>query len=350
MKRLAYILLALALLLPALGIAEEAVELEGTIKAARSVTLLAPYSGVVSGVDVKPGDILAAGDALLEIAATPVYADFDGTVTGVFAEPGDSAASVLERYGALCYVERTAIYTAECTTSGSGSEKENKIVHVGEAVYLRSTQNSGRKGEGRIVRAQGNAYTVEVTDDGDLHVGERIRVYRDNNYRTDECIGSGVVSRVDPVAVTGDGYVLAAYVQDGQSVSRGDLLFELVPDQLDGLLGGGNLLAMQEDGVVLSVAAQDGARTEKDAVLLSYCPKDALELVCAADEDDLSAIKLGDRVSVTLDAYPNETIGGTVVAISGVGNSEGGRVTFDVTVTLERSDLARIGMSATAEK
>ena len=98
MKKPAYILLALsaalALTAPAPASAEKALELEGTLQAARTVTLLAPYSGVVSDVEVKTGDALAAGDALLSIATAKTYADFDGTVTGVFAVPGDSAASV----------------------------------------------------------------------------------------------------------------------------------------------------------------------------------------------------------------------------------------------------------------
>ena len=350
MKRFVTILLTLALLLPTLACAETALELEGTIEAARTVTLLAPYSGVIAGVDVKSGDALGEGDALLTIGTTKVYADFDGTVTGLFAEAGDSAASVLDRYGALCYVERPALYTADCTVSGAGSDNENKIVHVGEHVYIRSTENNDRKGEGIVTGAQGRGYTIEVTKPGNLTYNDRIRVYRDNGYKSDDCIGSGAISRVDPVPVTAEGTVLAVHVQDGQLVWRGDLLFETAPDAPGGFASGDGSVAMPEDGTVLSVLAESGAQAAKDAPLLTYCPKGAIELVCAADEDDLSSIRLGDELRVTLDAYPDETIRGTVTAIAGAGNRDGGRVTFDVTITLAENDFARIGMSATAEK
>ena len=240
---------------------------------------------------------------------------------------------------------------ANCTTAGSGSDNENKIVHVGERVYLRSSQSSSREGEGFVTSVSGSGYTLEITDRGDLRYNDRIEVYRDSKYRTDDCIGSGTVSRIDPVAVTAEGHVLAVHVQDGQRVSRGDLLFETVPDALVGMRGGDSVLAMPEDGVVLSVAAQDGARAAKDDALLVYCPQGALELVCAADEDDLASVAVGDTVSVVLDAYPARRLSGTVAAISGVGASEGGRVTYDVRSALEdRDGLARIGMSATAEK
>ena len=350
MKKLAYILLALAVMLPALGLAEEAVELDGAIEAARTVTVLAPYSGVVSGVDAKAGDAIASGDALLSIGTTAVYADFDGTVTGVFAQPGDGAASVQERYGALGYVERESLYMASCSTTGAASDNENKIIHVGEKVYLRSTQNEKRQGEGIVTAVEGSNYTVEVTDADSLNYSDRVRVYRDVRHNSSDCIGAGVISRIDPVKVTGEGYVLAVHVQAGQSVKRGDLLFELVPDQLDGMNGGDGTVAMPEDGVVISVAAENGARVEKNAPLLTYCPQGALELVLSVDEDDLAAVAVGDAMRVTLDAYPDKVLTGTVTAISGVGTSDGGRVAYGVTLVLEDNDLARIGMNATARK
>ena len=350
MKKLAYILLTLALLLPALGLAENALELEGSLEAARTVTLFAPYSGVVSGVTLRPGDALAQGDALLSIATVKTYADFDGVVTGVFAEPGDSAASVQGRYGALLYIERDVLYTANCSISGAASDNENRIIHVGEKVYLRSSQNSSREGEGIVTGVQGSSYTLEITDPGALRYNDRIEVFRDKRYRSDDCIGSGSVSRIDPVPVTAEGHVLAMHVQDGQRVSRGDLLFETVPDALEDMRGGDSTLAMPENGTLISVAAQDGARVSKDEALLVYCPQGAIELVCAADEDDLGAVSVGNTVSVTLDAYPDKVLAGTVTAISGVGTVSGGRVTFDVRIALEANDLARIGMSATAVK
>ena len=350
MKKLAYILLALALLLPALGIAEEAVELEGTIEAARTVTVLAPYSGVVSGVDAKAGDAIASGDVLLAIGTTAVYADFDGTITGVFAQPGDSAASVRERYGALCYMERKSLYMAACSTTGAASDNENKIIHVGERVYLRSTQNEKRQGEGIVTNVEDSTYTVEVTDADSLNYNDRVRVYRDVRHNSEDCIGAGAISRINPVPVTAEGYVLAVHVQDGQSVSRGDLLFEMVNEQPAGMNGGDGTVAMPEDGIVLSVAAENGARVEKDVPLLTYCPWGALELVLSAEEDDLAGIAVGDKMRVTLDAYPDEALTGTVTAISGVGRSDGGRVTYDVTLALEDGGFARIGMNATATK
>ncbi len=340
-------LLALCLT-PSLAAAE--LELDGSVEASRVYTLLAPYSGVAGDINARAGDEIAQGEALLTLSTTAVYADFDGTVTGVFAQPGDSAASVQERYGALLYMERDALYTASCSTSGAGSDNDNKIVHAGEHVFVRSTEDTDRRGEGVVTGVEGRGYTVEVTDAGTLRVSERVRIYRDADYRSEHCIGTGSLSRIDPTAVTAEGYVLAMYAQAGERVSRGDLLAEMVPDALAGMQGGDGAVYMPEAGVLLEVRTSGGERVEKDAPLLTYCPLGALEAVFTADEDDLQQLSVGDGLTVTLDAYPDEPLRGTVSAISGVGERDGGRTRFDVTVTLEDNDLARVGMSATAEK
>ena len=129
----------------------EGVKIDGSIKSAETKTILAPYSGVVGNYAVTAGDAVNMGDALFALRTEQIYADFDGTVTAVFAQPGDSAASVEDRYGALAYIEQDVLYRAECTTTGGDSDNENKMIHVGEKVYIRSTSNSDRVGEARVI-------------------------------------------------------------------------------------------------------------------------------------------------------------------------------------------------------
>lgn len=346
MKKVSVILLVLCLM-PVLSLSQ-GVQIEGTVQPAKRVTLLAPYSGTVNHVDARPGDTLPLGHALLSIDAAKVYADFSGTVTAVFAKPGDSAASVQERYGALCYIERDELYTAACTDSGAASDNEHRIVHAGERLFVRSAQNESRQGEAIVTDVQGKSYTLLVTYAGTLRVGERIRAYRDASCRSDDCVGSGELVRVDPVKVTGEGYVLSASVQQGQRVSRGDLLFELVPEAQQNLRGASTFVALPQEAVILSVAVEDGTRTAKDDVLLTYCPAGEIELVCPTDEDDLADLAVGDEMTVTLDAYPDLPLRANITEIAAATEGENG--TFAVTLHLEENAPARIGMNATASK
>lgn len=346
MKKRAFacILAALALM-GGTAYAEETLRLDGEIRAGQTKSITAPYSGIVLDYTAQAGDEAEAGSALFAIDTTAIYADFDGTVRAVFAEAGDSAAYAQERYGALAYIERETLYTGECTSSGSASDNENKIIHPGEQVYIRSSNDSSRKGEAVITSVSGKGYALEVTCEGDLRVNEQIKVYRESDFASGSCIGSGKLSRVDPVAVTAEGYVLSVHVTDGQRVERGDLLFEIVPDALDGREGGDGGVAMPENGVLLSVGAVSGENAVKNQVLATYCPQEDMQLVCSVDEDNLSEVETGMKVTVTLDAYPDEPIEGEVTAISRVSNEQG---EFDVTISLEPDERVRVGMNATA--
>ena len=344
MKKKLSLLLCLLLAATPAALAQ-GMEIDGTIEAGSVMTITAPYTGTVGDYTAGAGDVFAAGDALFPLSVTTVYAETDGVVTGLFAEAGDKAETVIGRYGALCYMERDELFSAACTTAGADSDTEDKIIHPGETVYLKSTQNSERRGEGRVTSVGGGSYTVEVTDAGNLRVNESFRVYRDKSHDTDSCIGSGRTSLNDPAAVTAEGYVLAVHVQDGQRVSRGDALFSIVPDQLSGMAGGEAAALMPQDGVLLSVSAQSGAQAAKDSVLATYCPAGDMQLVCPVDEMDLAGIEVGARVRVTLDAYEDAPLEGEIVKVAAAADENG---EFAVTIALEESAAVRIGMSATA--
>ena len=343
-KKWGTLLLAALLAVTPAALAE--LELDGTVQAGSVRSIAAPYSGTVGDFDVQTGDVLAAGTQVFPIAAQKVYAEFDGVVTGLFAQPGDNAATIENAYGALCYIERGVLFEAACSITGSDGDVEDKIVHPGETVYLKSTQNGNREGVGRVTRVQGETYTVEIHLVDGLRWGETVKIYRDSDHDADSCIGTGKTSRIDPMPITAQGYVLACRVTDGQAVSRGDVLFEIVPDPLAGMKGGEAAAMMPEDGIVLSVSAQSGAQTAKDAVLATYCPAQDVELVCPVDEEDLPAVKIGARVHVVLEAYEDAPIEGEVVSISSAADEND---EFAVTVKLLEDANVRIGMSATVE-
>ena len=337
--------LAAAVLAAGTACAQEAGTLDGEIRAGVTRTIAAPYSGTIGDFAVSAGDELRGGEVLFSLGTQDVYADFDGTVTAVFARPGDSAAAMQAYYGALLYIERDVLYTGACSTSGAASDIENKLVHPGEEVYIRSTNESKRKGTARVLGVQGSSYTIEVMTSSELRVGESIKVYRESDYDSDSCIGSGRLERVDPVAVTAEGYVLAVDVTQGQRVHRGDRLLRAVPDETEGRMGGTGEVTMPEDGVLLSVNAQSGAKAGRDDVLATYCPAGAMELVCSVDENDLAGLAEGMEAGVELDGAPGEVIRARLEKIARTANERG---EYDVTFSLEENDALRIGMSATA--
>lgn len=346
MKKFIIALLCL-LLCASAALAETGLEIEGVIQPAKTLTIRAPYSGMAGDFDLSAGDVLAEGDALLALSAQKVYADFDGTVTGVFAKGGDSAASVNARYGALLYMEREELYTAQCSTNGANKDNENKIVHVGETVYIQCTNDTKRDGVAIVTGVAGKDYTLDVLLVDELELNDSIKVYRESDHDSDSCIGSGKISRIDPMAVTAEGFVLAVHVKDGDEVSRGDLLLEIVPDALEDMQGGDGMIRMPQDGIVLSVNAAAGEQIAKDQTIMTYCPAGELKLVCSVDEEDLSQIAVGDEMMLTLEAMGDAQKKAKVTKIAAAADESG---EFAVTLTLENTEGVRIGMTATAEK
>lgn len=344
-KRMFMALLIAALCACTAAMADDGLLLDGVIEPAKTLTLLAPYSGRVEDFAVRAGDEAAAGEMLFAISAQEVYADTDGVVCGLFAQAGDSAAVVEERYGALCSIERDALYVAECTTGGASGGNENKIVHPGETVYVRSESDSDRTGVGRVTRVSGKSYTVEISVQQNLRLNEAVEIFRNPEYSGSRCIGSGRTSRIDPVPVTAQGYVLGVHVTEGQRVRRGDLLFTMVPDQLAGMKGIEGGVCLPEDGVVLSVLCESGAQVSKDQPMATWCPAGSMEMVLTADVDDLSAIREGMQVMVTPDSLEDVTIAGTVSRVGRAPGEDGG---YTVVVTLMDTRDVCIGMEAEA--
>ncbi|MBQ7850039.1 MAG: acetyl-CoA carboxylase biotin carboxyl carrier protein subunit, partial [Clostridia bacterium] len=225
MKKFAAILLLIVSLLSwaATALAEE-LELTGTVSATQAVTLTAPAAGKVESCTVAPGDHVAAGTALLTLQTVKVYAEQDGTVR-IFGQPGDSVAALTTRYGGVAYVEPAQRYTVSGSTKGAYSNDDNKLIHAGETVYLRSTSNYKLKSTGTVTIVSGTSYTVEVDDDS-FASGTTVNIYRDAAYAASSLIGNGKVSQASAAVYSGTGYLVRLHVQSGQQVSAGDLLYE----------------------------------------------------------------------------------------------------------------------------
>ena len=65
------------------------------------------------------------------------------------------------------------------------------------------------------------------------------------------------------------------------------------------------------------------------------------------DEIDLAAVRVGDVLSYTLDAYPGETFSGAVTEIRPIGAARQNATYFDVRITLPDSTALLPGMNAT---
>lgn len=330
------------------GAATKTLSLSGNVVAGQTITVKAPFGGIVADYTLRTGDQVRAGDALLALQTTKVYAPCDGVVTGFFAKPGDEVQYVTERYGALLYIEPTSPFTMNANVSTSYNENENKIIHIGEEVYLRSVNSSTRAGTGFVTSVDGKNYTVEVTS-GTLRFDERANIYRSSEYEDASCIGQGKTARTSAQAVTGAGSVLAVHASDGKAVKRGDLLLETVSGTLAQRQASSGTVTSPATSVVASIEAAPGTSVVADQVLLTLYPIEGYQVAANVNETDLPGLAIGDPVSLTfLSLEGKEPLSGRIASISSVSATESGDAEYTVYVDFTADVYVREGMSVTA--
>ncbi|HUR79405.1 MAG TPA: efflux RND transporter periplasmic adaptor subunit [Thermoanaerobaculia bacterium] len=107
-----------------------------------------------------------------------------------------------------------------------------------------------------------------------------------------------------------------------------------------------------EEGEVAVIGTMNNAGTK----LLTIADMSEVEAVMEVDETDIPNVKIGQRATVTIDAYPNKTFNGRVTEVASspiarTGGSAGGEaINFEVKIQLENPpEGVRPGFSASAD-
>ena len=361
------ILLALCLALGAVlpGSALAATTFDGTVVSGESVSVTAPFGGTVDSFTPSVGDRISEGDSIASVKTTKVYASIDGTVTGVFGQPGDTVSDVVSRVGAVLYLEPLNRYTITADIQHAYNDSDNKYINIGETLYIRSYYTSnGNTAVGKVVAVDGVNYTVETTE-GDLLMQETVSLYRDADYTSTSRVGRGTVSRTAEVAVGADSTsasgssttasstqsILTLHVKDGDTVERGQLLYETVSGALDGLYATGNQIVSDVSGIVATVGTSTGSTISKGDTLITVYPADQMLVEIAIDEYDLTDIHEGDQLQLTF-SYDDSTDSDCVGTVKMISHASSSTDTSDVTylayVTFPQNDNVRLGMTVVA--
>jgi len=316
----------------------------GVVESENVRYITAPWSGTILPFDWKTGDRVNAEDVLFVMDTTKVYAPADGKVGALFAEAGDLASDVLAQYGMLLSIEKDANLIVSATTTGAYNKEENRTIHLGEKVYFRKTNDRNVEGEGRVISVEGNSYVVELTQ-GDFEKDDAVKIYREDGMTAKSCIGSGKIARLGELAVSGAGRVVHCAVQQGDEVSKGDLLLELASQDADSGVTSAQMAAGQEGA--LELAVMPGQQVYKGMVLAKVHDLKEMNVVAEVDEMDLDLIRIGDNLTVVLDRYEDVQLSGVVREISSIGTPRQNATYYNVTLALTTGLEVLPGMNAT---
>lgn len=165
------------------------------------------------------------------------------------------------------------------------------------------------------------------------------------------------------------GTVSAINVQEGDAVSKGDILIELAGDDLtesiqsasESLRSAEISMQNQQDnmsnytitspisGTIIEKDAKQGDALTSGSTLCVIYDLSYLEMVINVDELQIGALSVGQKVQITADAVADKTYVGTVTRVSMKGSSSGGTTTYPITIRIDDTDGLRPGMNANAE-
>lgn len=319
---------------------------EGSVVSGKSVTITAPFGGMISEFALREGSRIAAGDAIADIETTKVYASADGIIAGVFGQEGDNIEDVTARYGTVLYITPENKYSIAGDIEKAYNSSQTRYVNISEDVYMVCTSDSKHTASGVITAVSGTGYTVESTE-GELLMGETVYIYRGSEAEKEQRIGRGTVSRVSEIKVGGSGSILKMHVKQGESVKRGDLLFETVTGTFDGLYAVSNTIVSDVDGIIASIEAAAGANVQKGQTLMKVYPTDSLQVEVSISEYDLAAIHEGDKVQIGFnwDETSEHMVEGVVSMISYVSSSQEGEAAYKGYVDFVPDESVRLGMT-----
>ena len=165
------------------------------------------------------------------------------------------------------------------------------------------------------------------------------------------------------------GTVSSINVQEGDDVTKGDILIELSGDDLtesiqsasETLRSAEISMQNQQDtmsnyiitspisGTIIEKDAQQGEALTSGSTLCVIYDLNYLEMVINVDELQISSLSVGQKVQITADAVQDKNYVGTVTRVSMKGASNGGTTTYPVTIRIDETDGLRPGMNANAE-
>lgn len=316
---------AVALLLTAAASAEV---YEGKTAAMRVHEVYA--EGTAETICAEVGQIVSEGEALLTLRTQKVFATQDGTVARILAAEGETVD------GAVLEIAPKALYTVYCTAEGAYALAETGLLHPGETVYLRCTADGTHRAVGVVTNPDGDEYRVETVG-CELYVGEVVKLYRDADFSSDQCVGVGTVLSTETEEYAAEGTVVRLCVSEGETVERGQLLCEICASEE-------TAVAAPVSGVVTELAAAPGGELRSDEAVVAIVRNEDIRVEIDVDEAQAATLRPGDRVELTFAADSDgETAMGTIEKILCIAENSA----YRAYIVPDETDDLRIGQSVT---
>ena len=112
---------------------------------------------------------------------------------------------------------------------------------------------------------------------------------------------------------------------------------------------GGSMPVGGFTGGLPDMADEDTGRySSKGTTILSVTPQETVNVSITIDELDILSLKVGQEVTITLDALTGQSFPGIITEVNTTASNDGGHSKYSATVQLDRTDKMLGGMNASA--
>lgn len=330
-----------------LALAQQQLNFKDTEEQREKTIIYAPDSGVVKSVNGKSGDLVNTNNILATIV--------DQNKTQVYAPFNSSQFEKLKLGQKAEVLFLDSIYTVEGTVS--------KLETVGVptssgAIYYYAT-----------IDMEGNYY-IEGKD-------TRVQVHIMTDSGKQQALEEVVLKPQEVVEVKPEmsSKIKDIYIEEGDVVEKGQKLFSLDGEDIDMSIEKQSLSLQQAkldlesklkqrenlfiyspiDGTIIEQNVREGdlirpstssSSSEPAVVIVNYSK---MKIVLPIDELDINKVEIGIPVKITAEAVPDKIFQGKVEKIAEQGQSQNNVATFDVTITTDKVEELKAGMTVDVE-
>jgi HlyD family secretion protein len=278
------------------------VETTGKVRSARQVELSLPFGGRVKRVAVSVGDKVEAGQLLLEVEAP----DAERQVR--------EAELNLEIRQLQMDKARAGASPEEIEIAQANLRKAALAKQVAQAAYDEITA-SYEKRENAEASPEALALQQATID---YQIAQRNYERLVNGPPTDELSASE------------------------KQLESAQLALERAQAQLEEMR-----LITPLAGTVVRVEASEGEMVSAYRPVVVIADLTSLQIIAEVDEIDVAEVAPGQEVTIRLDAYPGQTLPGTIVSLAPAASPERGSTVYEAVVEFDAEGLAlRLGMGA----
>jgi HlyD family secretion protein len=282
----------------------ETIETSGSLAAQPFASLEWKTSGVVEGVNVKPGDFVEAGDELLSL------------------QPSSTSANIVNATADLINAQNALETLLKSNTDRAQA-----------AIDLENAQDDYDKAKEWRVSLNGEIWITRITYR--TMGGRQIPVehsYRD--YPSPDTIADADRDLALKMSALEDAQREYDRLKDGPDTDDVTAAQAKV-DAAQATVNSMRIVA-PFDGQVLSVEHRAGDTVTSGELSVNLADLNHLYIESQIDESDIAKVKLGNQAEVTLDALPDVTLTGEVTTINPVGEVVSGLVKYKVRIELDK--------------